>query len=227
MNKILILIPLLSLLLIPVPVSAEWGISDESILGTDFGIGYMENELVFEKAFDWQGFYVGFENIFAMENFRHIDFADEISIGFGFGFVDWLTLSLYQKMFIAAEGTEIGAGFGVDMMAVLGFEIEDKGFAVEDENEFVYNATGNTWEYVNTLGIDWRPVEIGDSLSFGFFFENELVAPIEGGSEPEDGMLIGPVIGNDNFSFGLFYALGLAVGEDAGHGIEMSLVFEL
>lgn len=222
-KKNIIIILTIMVIAAPAILEAEWSVSDESILGTDLSIGYMENELIIEKDFNWHGFYAGFENTFIMDNFRSIDFMDEISIGFGLGLTDWLTLSIYQKMFISA----VGAEFGVDFMTVFGHEIENKGFTIEDENEFVYNTTANKWEYVNTLGIDWQPIEIGDSLSFGFFFEDEIVIPIEKSTEPENGILIGPIISNAHFSFGLYYALGLAMKEDASHGIEASLIFNL
>ena len=203
-------------------LSAElpFAISDETVSGYDVDAecACLENELIIEKEFDvLNGLTIGVENVYAMDDLTGSGYADEITLGLGIGILDFLSVSLAPKFFISPEGSESG----FDTVLALGHEFEKIGLIVENENEFLYNFSGEAWEYVNTLGIEKSLFRLGQNLYLNFFLENEFVSALEKGAEAEDGLKAGPIANISFFSVGVFYSAALA--PEIAHGIEGSI----
>ena len=200
-----------------------FSISDETISAYDVDAecSCLENELIIEKEFDvLKGLTVGVENVYAMDDVTQSGYSDEITIAFGLGVLDFLSIGVAPKIFLSSEESQSG----LDNIIGLGHEFGKIGLIIEDENEFLYNFTVKAWEYVNTLGIEKSLFQLGKSVYINLFLENEYVRAIEKGAEAEDGLKAGPAMNISFFSLGVFYSAALA--PEVAHGIEGSLVFE-
>jgi len=176
-------------------------------------MAYAENEAVIEKEFDvLKGLTLGFENLVVYE---HPDLSDEVTLGLSLGLLDFLSIGVAPKLFIADSVT-----FGLDGILTIGYEFEKISFNIEDENEFLYNFNDKAFEYVNTLGIE-KMFEINEKMGIGIGLENELVITKE---EISDGLLIGPKLNYDFFSVYINYALGIT--PEVSHSAELGVAFE-
>jgi hypothetical protein len=195
---------------LPVAASVETKCGCALCSGAVFG----ENEIVLEKEFTvLKGLTICAENlaVYADESF-----VNEATAGAGICLLDFLSAGIAAKIF-SGDGVSVGA----DGIVAAGHEFEAWGLALEDENEFLYNFTDSTFEYVNTLAIEQSLWNSGES-GFGIAFENELV---HSGGETESGVLIGPFVGHRFFTAFVNYVLGVS-SEAPSHGAEIGTVFE-
>lgn len=205
-----------SLLLIAFPLIAyaemPFSVSIDTFGGynTTTSLGYCENDIELEKTFDeLSGLTFNLENSVIYDQI----WSDEITASVSVNLMDFLSVGLAPKVFIGET-----TAFGLDGLLTLGLDIEEAGFSIEDENEFLYLFEDASFQYINTLGME-KLFSIDDNSSWGFAFENVLVAYSD---LIEDSLTLGPVYNIGMFSIYANYCLGIT--PELTHGAEAGKV---
>ncbi|MDY6788061.1 MAG: hypothetical protein SVK54_08055 [candidate division WOR-3 bacterium] len=181
-----------------------------SITDKEYGL---ENEIIIEKTFDkLNGVTPGFENLIS---YAPGILSDEISIGVMFDINEFIAAGVVNKIFYENTLT-----YGVDGIVSLGYESEAIGLSVEDENEFLYNISDNSIEYVNTLTAE-KSLAAVNSSELTLYFENEFVYSPDSG-DYSDGLLIGPSFFAEPINIYLNYSISLI--PQINHGTEGGFV---
>lgn len=181
-----------------------------SITGETF---FIENQVTVGKQFDvLSGLYVEAGNWLGYDE----EFSDEIFLGAGISFFDWLAFSLYPVLAVAPE-----ADFYLVPALTFSWEFEDTGISLSDDNEFSLYVLDGEAEYINTFEFNVsievaRNASLNIGLSNQFGWAGEVAEDISAGLGLEISF----------FSIALHYDLGIVPEIDHGMGLDISFYFE-
>lgn len=181
-----------------------------SITDKEYGL---ENEIIIEKSFDkLNGVTLGLENLIS---YAPGILSDEISIGVMFDINEFIAAGIVNKIFYENTLT-----YGFDGIVSLGYEWETIELSVEDENEFLYNFSDSTIEYISTLAAE-KSLAAFNSNELTLYVENEFVYSLDSG-DYSDGLLIGPSFFAEPINIYLNYSISLI--PQINHGAEGGFV---
>ena len=174
---------------------------------------FIENQVTLGKNFDvLSGLFVEGGNGLGYDE----EFSDEIFLGAGISFFDWLNFSLYPVLAVAPE-----VDFYLCPALTFSWEFEDAGITLSDANELAIYVLYGEIEYANTFDFNVS-FDIARNTSFNIGLSNQF------GWAGEIAESVSAGLGMDIsfFSFALNYDFGILPEIDHGMGLDISFYFE-
>ncbi|MGL1902211.1 MAG: hypothetical protein OCC49_08755 [Fibrobacterales bacterium] len=160
----------------------------------------------------------GIENIYYGSASTPSATSDEINLYAGIALGEHITTTLLQRLFLEDTG-ELNTNLSGGGIVSLGFE---SFINITDDNEFTVTYTDPTWEYLNTLLLEYPLYESG-ALSAGLGVENELILAKD--SDAVNGTLFFVSVGYESVALTGGYIIEAA--PEVAHSLEFGLTFEL